>query len=83
MSIDPGPGPLQTLSLLFFTFGLDFVHIFKAADDVDVEYVEDHEEEEDEHWAVPEFGDYSYLSSKILFQFLTQVCLANVHPLFV
>ena len=88
MSIDPVQGPdkcghLQTLCLLFFTFGWDFVHIFKAADDDDVEYGEDYEEEEDEHWAVPEFGDYSYFSSKILFQFLTQVCLAIIHPLFV
>ena len=83
MSIDPGPGPLQTLCLCFVTFGWDFVHIFKAANDDDVEYGEDNKEEEDEHWAVPEFGDYSYFSSKILFQFLTQVCLANVPPLFV
>ena len=86
MSIDSGPGPdecghLQTLS--FFTFGWDIVHIFKAADDDDVEYGKDHEEEEDEHWAVPEFGDYSYFSSKILFQFLFQVCLTIVHPFFV
>ena len=48
MQIDPGPGPdkcghLQTFCLLFFTFGWDFVHISKAADDDDVEYGEDRE----------------------------------------